>query len=527
MRKNPALHGVLVYAALFAANSFWVFAQENAVDSEELQKAAGPVEFISNTAAPTRIDTREQILELGRSPGRIIRGGASTSGARGRYFVISNRYPEEFDKLDADIFGLGASTSVDTITNLRLIIQGYLQSAYDYTPADAALLAEYITIYNAVYRQNRPYFERRYKTPLLANLTPGMEGIALSYRDWPGSTMMLIPLATAVAGSLSAIDTSAITEDGVIDKMREQDDRGIGSRQDMVDLKEREAQAAEAAASAAAKANADEQRRVEAEREKIAAEQRRAAEEKARLEKERAQAEGAERAEIDARLAELEESERELEESSAALDESSAELAQAEEAARAQAEFAERKAEEAQKEREAIAADQRELIAAAPQNPQAAEPSGILAVRLSGAASPRGTVIKVNPASGATLQSSALNQVSARTLTVTGGKVFAVAASGKSTRLIEIDGSTLRSIAQGNDDLNADTQLWVQGASLYALSVSGGKNHIARFDLNLAKQAESTVAVHPWAALNFQGERIITQDDKGRVILLNAMSLSE
>jgi hypothetical protein len=498
-------------AFLFAARGF---AQES-VDSAELRKAAGPVEFINNTAAPDRIDSRDSILELGRGPGSAVLNGAETYGARNRYFVIHRLYPPEFDKIDADIFGLGVNTGVDTIASLRLIIQGYLQSAYKYSDADSALLAEYITIYNAVYRQNRPYFEQRYKTPLLNDLTPGSEGIALNYREWPGKTLMLVPLMNAAAGSLSAIDTTAITDPAVIEQMREDDDKGINSRKDMVDLKEREADAAAAEAEKQQQANAEKERQIAQEKERIA-------EEKAQIEEERKTA-------SPERLAELDKSAAELASEEQTLDEREEALKKDKESARETAEFAERKAIEAQSDRDAIAADQRELIAGASPaaNAPPPPPQGMLAIRLPASPSPRGTIIKVDPSSGATMRSSALTQVAARTLTFAGGKTIAAAVSDGKARLIEVDPETLQMVKQGEDELNPDTSIWISGTNLYAIAVSGGKNYIVRFDLNLTKQAQSSVPVHAWAAINFQGDRIITQNAQGTVIFLNASDLKE
>ncbi len=50
---------------------------------------------------------------------------------------------------------------------------------------------------------------------------------------------MVIPLMTGSAGSLSAVDTTSITDENVIGEMRQQDDMGLGDRREMVDLKER------------------------------------------------------------------------------------------------------------------------------------------------------------------------------------------------------------------------------------------------------------------------------------------------
>jgi hypothetical protein len=75
--------------------------------------------------------------------------------------------------------------------------------------------------------------------------------------------------------------------------------------------------------------------------------------------------------------------------------------------------------------------------------------------------------------------------------------------------------------------VNPDTEIWASGANLYAIIVSGGKNYLARFDKNLVKQAQSIVQVHRWASVQFEGDRILTQNEKGSVISLKASDLSE
>ena len=70
---------------------------------------------------------------------------------------------------------------------------------------------------------------------------------------------IIIPLTGRKAGSLSAIDTSVISDQQVVDNIREKSDMGIDIRSDMAELKDREAdeafenakKAAEEAANAA------------------------------------------------------------------------------------------------------------------------------------------------------------------------------------------------------------------------------------------------------------------------------------
>jgi hypothetical protein len=231
MRKK---RGLPLLALVFI--SFPLFSQVNRTELEENQ---GPVIFFNYEGPQARIETREQIRNIGYSLGQEVQGGNNSPGTRARYFVIHSVSPAEGNRLDADIFGLGADVGVDHVRNLRLIIQGYLEGAYRYSAQDAALLAEYITVYNAVYRGSWAYFSQRYKTAVIQHLDAGKAGLSIRFDEWPGQTLMLIPLGTGISSSLSAVDTSAVSDTNVLDEMRKEEDRGIGQRQEMADLKDR------------------------------------------------------------------------------------------------------------------------------------------------------------------------------------------------------------------------------------------------------------------------------------------------
>jgi hypothetical protein len=78
---------------------------------------------------------------------------------------------------------------------------------------------------------------------------------------------------------------------------------------------------------------------------------------------------------------------------------------------------------------------------------------------------------------------------------------------------------------QGDDDISPNSLLWANGNSLYAITVTDGKNYLARFDTNLVKQAQSTVEIHPFASCIFQGDRVLTQKTDGTPLLLNGQTL--
>ena len=235
------------------------------VDRSELGNL-GPVEFINYMGPYSKIETLAQIRAIGYSLGQSVKAGSAQTGARDRYFVIHSVSGADGLKLDADIFGLGVDVGVDHIRNLRLIIQGYLEAAYDYTERDAALSAEYVTIYNAVYRGDWNYFSSRYKSPVMNHLTREKAGLSLRYDEWPGQTLMLIPLGTGLGGPLSSIDTSSISDSRVTEQLRQESDMALEQRKDMVDLKERESDQASQQAAVSREAIRQEEQRIAQER---------------------------------------------------------------------------------------------------------------------------------------------------------------------------------------------------------------------------------------------------------------------
>ncbi|GHV77485.1 hypothetical protein AGMMS49942_23060 [Spirochaetia bacterium] len=491
------------------------------VDSGELADGQEPIDFINYEGPNPRIETRPQIRSIGYTLGAAVRAGAANTGAAARYFVFHSVSAPEDDKLDADILGLGPQAGVDHIRNLRLIIQGYLEGAYAYSEADAALLARYITIYNAVFRGNGDFFNSKYKTPVIANLTREKAGLATRYDQWPGQSLLVIPLQTAVAGSLSAIDTSTLTKGEVIDELRKDEDRGLPQRQDMVDLKEREADTAEQRAASQREAAAREEAAIAEERRQNEEEQRRIEEEGRQNAEDRdagriSDEEAAKKqTELAARETETERKDEEL----AQREENLAD--QKTEAGRNEA-LAEQKTAEAQQERQAIAADQQAII----NRDAALAPTGVLGLRLETRDGGLGRLVRLDPANGAVLKTSAVSTINARTLTVVNGKVFAAAETTSAIHLVTFNPVTLEIDQQGTDTIHAQSLLWVKGSDLYAITVTNEGIFLGRYNTDLARQALSTVTIHPFAAVIFQDDVLVTQNTDGQAVLLNARDLT-
>ncbi|MDR1836578.1 MAG: hypothetical protein LBQ89_02860 [Treponema sp.] len=531
--KYRTLLAIIILAGIASA----IYAQ---VDEDELS-GLPPVVFLNYEGPHTRIDTREEIRQIGVVLGQRISSAEGSlsdtfaamsaeqrryysyiieAGATNRYFVIHCVSGPEDDKIDADIFVLGVDAGVDHIRNLRTIVQGYLQAAYGYSERDAALLAEYITVYNAVYRGNWDYFVGRYKTQVINNLIRDRAGLSIRYDEWPGRTMMLIPLGH---GGLSSIDTTTITDRRVIEELRREDDQGVPQRQGMVDLLEREAGEAERQAQTEREAIKQEESQIAEERTQTAQERQNIEQERQSIQEDQQagriteEEAGQAQQELDRREQAVEQREQEIEGREDDLDQ------RREEAQRLE-DFAEQKTEEAQQQREEIARDQQAAIIQ--------ETSDVLfGITIEKENPARGRLVRFNPVTGAVLRRSPLDTVHVRTVTFIGGRILAIAGENEgygAVRLVEINQNSLEMAKQGDDDIRPGSLLWVNGSDLYAITndLGNGNCYLGRFDTNLVLQTKTTVRVHPDAGVTIQQGRLLTQREDGSVLILNPADLT-
>ncbi len=512
------------------------------VDKAELERSdPSGIVFINYEGPSTRNETVEEIAEIGRELGRAVRNGAKRAGSVYRYYVIHSISADDGAKRDADIIGLGVDVGVNHIHNLREILRGYLEEAYDYREKDARLLAEFITIYNAVYRGNWPIFTERYKTAVVAELSPEQAGLSVRYDQWPGQTRMVIPLALAEAGRLSAIDTTPLTDDKVIDEVRKQDDLGIETRKEMVDLKERESEEAAQKATLEREAIREEEDRITAEKKALEeekarqdAEEKRIADEKKALEEQKKDPD-ADQAAIEKKEEELDRQEEALEEERAATEEKKDALEKDEEAVEEQKKeadkeeaLAEKKSEEAVGERKDIAEDKQTLIAEEEKEAQDALAYGEPGIALIYPNSSLARIVLIDRRDGSELRRSGIDTLQGRSVSATEEGIYAIAGSNDGNlRIVAIDPEKLEVTAQSSDPIHISSLLWVQGNDLFAVISAEGKNWFARFDRNLKRVARSSTPVHAWASPLFLEDGFLTvQDEAGNPILLRASDLS-
>ncbi len=549
----------IVLALLTMATA--VFAVE--VDEEEIKSISADEVVFENYMGPhSIINTIEEIRAIGSGIGREVSKDIEktrTFGHAPKYSVIHAVDAEEKGKLDADILILGPDAKVDHIKNLRRIISAYLSAAYGYSNADADTVATFVTVYNAVYRGNLDMFSQKYKKVVTDNLTKDKVGIALSYREWPGKTQLVIPLYD-INGGLSTVDTSVISDKEVIDSMKEDEDKGIDDRKQMVDIKEREADnSAEKAAAEQQKADEEkakaEAAKKKAEEEKAKAEEakQKAEEAKAKAEEAKAKAEEAKQkaeenpadAEAQEKAAEAaakaeekqleaakeqqkaDEQQQKAEEEQQKADEQQQKADEQQQKADEQQEAADQKRSEAQEERTSIAEDQQKVAEKQEKNENAPNVYGLTAKDEMGLNS---GIVRLNGDDGEVIKESPVTVIRSRTFYENGDTFIAIAgenAGNGAVKLVQLDKENMEIVKESNETIAENSVLVEDGGSYYCVIQDGAKFSVGKFNANLENQLKSPVNVKASTPITVTKAGIIVTTVTGNPVLLNKSDLTQ
>ena len=440
-----------------------------ASDSIEFENYGGPHSVIESVEAITGIGTNLGLeLVQNLEEARTIQPGA-------KYSVIHVINNEDETLLNADIFVLSEAAGVDHITNLRRILSGFLTSAYGYSWDDAWTVATFLTVYNAVYRGQLETFSERYKPVVIQNLTVDKVGLSTNWEDWAGNTQIIIPLKD-VNEEISPVDTSTISDDKVIEAMRQEPDKGITEREKMTNIKEREMDTASKKAQTA---------------------QREAAQQKASGNKKAAR--------------------------------------ESQKTSKTQQQIADKKRNEVQSERQAIAKDKEEILSREPVEYETglfgADSAGFY--RLINVEPSTGKIIKKSPLTqirGKAVFEIANISLSQNETTATYPQAFIAVCgenSGKSAvKLCLIDGESLEIIVESNELLSEGSDLVPYNDKFLVIIKDENANRIAAYDKTLDLLCTSTIDVNPSTPLNLTRYGLLVTGANGNPCLLNLSDLS-
>ena len=523
----------LLLLALSLLLSFALSALE--VNQSELNTTGDQtIEFINYTGPHKVIDSISAIKGIGSGLGRQVAQDPSKSSStnkNSKYWVIHAIDENESGKLDADILFIGASATVDHINNLRRIISAYLVSAYNYSEKDADTLSVFITVYNAVYRGKLDTFKAKYKNVVIQNLSAENCGLSVNYKDWPGKSEIVIPLYDVKNGGLSTVDTSVISDSSVVKSMKEDDDKNVESRKEMVDIKEREADEASAKAQEAQKKAVTEQKKLDEEKKKTeeskkeAEEAKKTAEEKQKIADENPDDKEAQK-EAEEAQKEAQEKEEAAQEQQEKQEEQQAKTDEAKQEAKEQQARADKKETEAQNERKEIAKDQAEV-----QKKEAAQAlmTTEFGIILSDEANMLSRLVKFNIENGEVVKNSPVAQIRNRTIYKEGNNFIAIAGENSgngSVKLVTISPDSLEISAESDNQIAEDSVLVQEGNEYYCVTEENGSFYLAKFGADLSLKLKSQIQVKSGTPVTITDSGIVVTDSNGRLRLLDKKDLS-
>ena len=542
---------LLVFSFFLIMVVFSGFAIE--VDKPEIDSVKNKtIEFINYTGPHDVVDSADTIRGIGSNLAGAVKSGRA--GDMNRYSVIHCVDPAVKEGLDADIFIIGKNAGVDHINNVRLIIAGYLKAAYGYSDKDAATLAHFVTIYNAVYRGNMDFFNQKYKQVVTKNLTKEKAGLALRYDEWPGQTQIVIPLTDQkYAGTISSVDTTSISDKKVVEKMREDKGKDLEKRKEMVDLKERESEEA-AKRAEVAKKEADVKQK-EADKQKKEADTKQKAAEKQKKETEQKQKEAKKAEEKAAKTGKPEdkkiaeekkkeaeksqkESEKKTEEAKKAKEVAEEEQKKADEAkkeVKEEEKMAEKKTEEAQTDRKDIASDTQKIIEEKKAEKKAEGDAAIASsipgygLKVVDDSKMLSELVLLDLKTEEELRTSGINTIRGRNLHIVGKNLMAIAGtkSGNAViALVLIDAKSLEIVKQSQENIAAESVLVKNGNDYYAVIDNNGKYFIGRYNDKLELQAKSAVEVLSYTPITIGDKGLLIQDKNNAIRLLKFTDLT-
>ena len=499
MRKRAIL---LVLSSVL---SFLVMAQEVAED-EFLNTE--PIEFINYEGPYDVINTLEQIRGIGEILGQDVKPDVPLTAQYGPYRIVHSYQPEIKNGLDGDILIMGSSSQVDSVSNLRHIIGGYLESAYGYSRERAYTLAVFITYYNALWYQKIDHFSSKYKQGVLDNLEPSQCGLARIWSDWPGKARIVIPLR-APGSELSGIDTSTISSEEVVSVMQEEEDKRIEERKDMVEIREEENRQVEEVLK--------EDKQTLDERDSALTEQIQ------ELEEQKAPLNPRE----EEKLEELKKEQETVQEEKQELEEKQEEL--------------EKNTEEVLDMRDEIASDENEIISEG--DPEVEKKESVFVSPAEESAVPLfffsqtgkeegysyGTISLYDLTSGKKEKESTVTTIYGRSNREFSGGFLAIAKDRRTDMVVPmiIDRENLAISLKGEEEVFPGTQVAVDKSNqVYMVYRDGSSWRLGRFDKELKLTGASSGNVEPMTDIMFYNGKLYVQSPSGTVLELNSNTLT-
>jgi hypothetical protein len=497
---------IVMFILVFSALNLW---SELKVDRDEITKGK-EISFINYSGPYLYYYTLEEIRNIGVFLGSNITKIYSRATFNSLYSIIHAYDPNDTSgKLDADIFVIEPGAFLDHIRNLRVILTGFLESAYGYSYDDAFLIAKFITYYNASFRGEMNYFKEHYKQIVLKHLSVNDAGLATTYSEWPGRTKVLIPLSEQIEkGSLSALDTDEITREEVIEDLKKLEDKGVEDRKDIVELKERELEEAE--------------KKFEEDKALLEEDKKTLEEDKKKLEEDKKSGKLTDK-EIAEREADIKKRETEIKEREKDIVGREEEIKKKEDAIK--------------KTREDIVSDERSLPAdkkvtereiSTIINDTVGLGKTLFLIVKEGAEDTSGEIVLLDFREDKLLARTSDLKIKGRRFYIFADKLLVTAEPKSETKnyLMLLDPDTLAVKAQSSNEVFAQSIVLTGSNNIFAVIKMGNAYYLGKFDGNLKLITASQEEINPLTPLFLFGNSIFAQSKRGKVLQLAVNDLT-
>lgn len=156
-------------------------------------KRASRVDFINRESFKADRSTANRQTEIGRNLA-IKLSSSQGKTIKDSGFTIKRIPGSESPKFGADLITITNQANYGHINSLIRIFAGYIGEAFDYSPRDSEIISKYLIYYNALHRNEKSYFRDKYAPSVVESLDVESVGLGKSYRDWAGSSQLILPL---------------------------------------------------------------------------------------------------------------------------------------------------------------------------------------------------------------------------------------------------------------------------------------------------------------------------------------------
>jgi hypothetical protein len=348
------------------------------------------------------------------------------------------------------------------------------------------------------------YFASKYKNAVTSHLDANRAGLSTNWKDWPGGTQMLLPLSGAEPGSLSTIDSDTISDKNVVEELRKEDDKGIESRKDMVDLKERQID--------------EQQKKLDEQKKQAEDESKALAQKEEEARKKQQEAEAQKKAAVtDEQKKEAEKKEVAAKQESAKVDEQKKQLEEKQAGIAKEESRIEEKKDQVREDRKEIAKDQEEILS----RDSLSAVRGIPFIKVTSGA--KGRLLLIDPKTGEDHPGTEAQSVTLRVYESFGGGLAAILQrQGSETgRLCVLDRGSLKEKIAAREEIYAGSYFQVNGSELFVVIRDDGKWYLGKYDSALALLARSKTEVNPETFILFSEGSVFVETPNGKVVPLS------